>query len=185
VKLLRELTRLNEAHVRIITERRQIDVAATSKMTETTGFLRVSDHVLLNLFKQRALDMQMQKLCVRKTKRLAAGGLLCVAGIANTYAADSARDAEMNDGRRIANQICSACHVVADDQRFPPLLNTPTPSFKEIANRSDVNAKELQKFITTTHWDVQSTSMRMPSQMLSKEETAAVSRYILSLRKRL
>ena len=76
------------------------------------------------------------------------------------------------------------CHVVTDDQQFPPLLNVSTPSFKQIANRSDVSAKSLQKFITTAHWDVKSTSMQMPNQMLSKEEVAAVSGYILSLRKR-
>jgi mono/diheme cytochrome c family protein len=86
-------------------------------------------------------------------------------------------------GDHIARSACSACHVVAADQEFPPLLVSPAPSFAEVANRPGTSAHSLERFITSTHWDLDKLPMTMPSPMLSKEETAAVARYILSLRK--
>jgi len=86
------------------------------------------------------------------------------------------------DGEHIARLICSACHVVASDQEFPPILNKPAPSFKDIANRPGTTAESLQRFIASTHWDVDTIPMTMPNPMLDKEQITAVSRYILSLR---
>jgi cytochrome c551/c552 len=90
---------------------------------------------------------------------------------------------EMARGEHIARLVCSSCHMVAVDQEYPPILNQATPSFAEIANRPGVTAQSLQRFITSTHWDVDRVPMSMPNPMLSKEQTQAVSRYILSLRK--
>jgi mono/diheme cytochrome c family protein len=101
-----------------------------------------------------------------------------------TAASEPARDPVAARGEQLARVQCSACHVVASDQALPPLRQLPTPSFDEIANRPKTSEKSLQRFIATTHWDMKSVPMTMPAQLLTKEETAAVSRYILSLRKR-
>jgi len=85
-------------------------------------------------------------------------------------------------GEHIARLVCSACHVVAVSQEYPPLLIKPAPSFAEIANRPGVSAESLQHFILSTHWDTDTLPMTMPSPMLSKEEARAVARYILTLR---
>jgi len=47
-----------------------------------------------------------------------------------------------------------------------------------------VSAAYLERFITTTHWDVDKLPMSMPNPQLTREETQAVSHYILSLRNR-
>jgi mono/diheme cytochrome c family protein len=85
-------------------------------------------------------------------------------------------------GEHIARLICSACHVVAQDQEFPPILTKPAPSFAEIANRPGVTAGSLQRFIVGTHWDTDTLPMTMPNPMLTADQAHAVSRYILSLR---
>jgi mono/diheme cytochrome c family protein len=85
-------------------------------------------------------------------------------------------------GEHIARIICSACHVVAPDQEYPPLLDTPGPSFSDIANRPGTTQRSLRHFITTTHWDEQTLPMTMPNPMLPPEDTRAVASYIVSLR---
>jgi len=92
--------------------------------------------------------------------------------------------AERAHGEHIARLICSSCHIVAQDQEFPAILNWPTPSFFDIANRPGVSVESLQRFITQTHWDVDKLPMTMPNPQLTKEQTRAVAHYILSLRSR-
>ena len=99
------------------------------------------------------------------------------------HAAEPARD-PVARGEQLARQQCSACHVVASNQELPPLRQFPTPSFYEIANRPKTSEKSLEHFIGSTHWDMKTVPMSMPDQMLTNEEKVAVSRYILSLRKR-
>jgi hypothetical protein len=50
-------------------------------------------------------------------------------------------------------------------------------------NRPGLRAEGLERFITTTHWDPDKLEMTMPALMTSPEQTRAVARYILSLRK--
>jgi mono/diheme cytochrome c family protein len=111
--------------------------------------------------------------------------VLCagVAALAARYAAAGVPTTpDLARGEHIARLICSACHVVAANQEYPPILTRPAPSFTEIANRPGVSAESLQHFIVNTHWDVDKLPMAMPNPMLSKDEVRAVSRYILSLR---
>jgi mono/diheme cytochrome c family protein len=86
-------------------------------------------------------------------------------------------------GERLARMQCAACHIVANNQELPPLRQAPTPSFAEIANRPTATEKSLQRFIATTHWDNKTVPMTMPDQLLTRDETLAVTRYILSMRK--
>lgn len=85
-------------------------------------------------------------------------------------------------GEHIARLVCSACHIVAKDQEFPPILDTPGPSFLDIANRPATTQRSLRHFITTTHWDMRALPMTMPNPMLTPEDTRAVASYIVSLR---
>ena len=70
-------------------------------------------------------------------------------------------DAELARSEHIAQLICSACHVMAQDREFPPLLTKPAPSFLDIANQPGVSVRSLEHFITTTHWDVNELQMTM------------------------
>jgi mono/diheme cytochrome c family protein len=109
-------------------------------------------------------------------------GLMVPLGSAPAGAAEPPDGAVIARGEHIARIVCSACHVVAKDQEYPPILDQPGPSFYQVANRPDTTAKSLRHFITTTHWDLKTLPMTMPSPMLTPEDTRAVARYIMSLR---
>ena len=82
------------------------------------------------------------------------------------------------------HQIGLALHSAHDaNGMFPPLLVNPAPSFSDVANRPGTSSHSLERFITATHWDLDKLPMSMPNPRLTKEETVAVARYILSLRK--
>jgi cytochrome c1 len=89
---------------------------------------------------------------------------------------------EVNKGHELAAIVCSNCHLAAADQRFPPILNPPAPSFTSIAQRKDVTAESLAKFITTTHRGLDNPS-GMPNPSLADYQVKEVVAYLLSLRK--
>lgn len=97
-------------------------------------------------------------------------------------AREAAPDPMIAKGEQLAQLICSACHIVAHNQQFSPILREPAPSFEEIANRPDTSEKSLREFLKTTHWDNKTLPMTMPDPMLVAEQRQAVARYILSLR---
>jgi mono/diheme cytochrome c family protein len=86
-------------------------------------------------------------------------------------------------GEQIAQAQCSACHIVAEHQQFMPLLREPAPSFESIANRPDTTEKSLRHFVATTHWDLKTVPITMPDPELSRDDTTAIIRYILTLRR--
>jgi mono/diheme cytochrome c family protein len=88
------------------------------------------------------------------------------------------------EGERLAQQVCSACHIVAQKQDRDPILKDGAPSFCEIANRPRTTAQSVAHFVLTTHWDEKSAPVKMPDPMLNKDQAAAVSRYVISLRGR-
>jgi mono/diheme cytochrome c family protein len=89
---------------------------------------------------------------------------------------------QVRRGEEVAQLQCAACHVVAENQKYPPLLEDPAPSFQSIANRPQISEVALRHFVTTTHWDLQTVPITMPNPGLSKSDTVAVVRYILSLK---
>lgn len=118
---------------------------------------------------------------VGMARLLVLAGALCSSG-ANAADRNGRPSAQLRRGEEIARLLCSACHVVAQDQEYPPLLEDPAPAFQSIANRPETNAKILRHFILTTHWDYKLLPLSMPNPGLSPADTTAVVRYILSLK---
>lgn len=91
-------------------------------------------------------------------------------------------NAQVRRGEQVAQLQCSACHVVAEKQKYPPLLEDPAPAFRSIANRPQVSAAALRHFVATTHWDEKTVPLTMPNPGLTDTDIAAVIQYILSLK---
>jgi mono/diheme cytochrome c family protein len=89
--------------------------------------------------------------------------------------ARSLEDFHRSAGRRVAMEICSHCHQVAEGQRAP-LSNTP--SFTDIANMPSTTAFSLKVFLRSRH------KRRMPDFIMSSSDTSNVVDYILSLKQR-
>jgi mono/diheme cytochrome c family protein len=85
-------------------------------------------------------------------------------------------------GHHLAVVVCSICHVAAADQPTAPILHPPAPSFASIAQRNDIDAGSLTKFLTTTHRQLD-TSKGMPNPNLADFQVKEAVAYILSLRK--
>ncbi len=92
--------------------------------------------------------------------------------------------AQVQRGEVVAQLQCSACHVVAENQKYPPLLENPAPSFQSIANRPQTSEAALRHFVAQTHWDQTTVPLTMPNPGLTKADIAAVVSYILSLKGR-
>jgi len=88
----------------------------------------------------------------------------------------------VNKGHQLAAEVCSVCHLAAPDQEHLPLLRPPAPPFEKIAQRKDIDADYLRKFLTTTHRDLK-TNKGMPNPILANFQITEVTAYILSLRK--
>ena len=77
-------------------------------------------------------------------------------------------------GRRLAENVCSACHVIAPGQAST--ADVDAPAFSDLASKPRVTALSLRVFLQTPH-------ERMPDLRLDPEETDNVIAYILSLKR--
>src|SRR5215469_4188053 len=102
--------------------------------------------------------------------------LVAPAAILLTGVSAHAQDADMAAGHAFAREACRACHMVEAKQQKPRLI-VIGPAFRDIANTRGMTATALRLFLTTSH-------PRMPNLILTPEEIADVSAYILSLRNR-
>lgn len=94
-----------------------------------------------------------------KRPHTAAGVVLALTTFAVPLtAAERSHEDQVTAGRDLALIVCSACHVVARDQPYPVSLTHPAPAFEAIANRPDTTAASLQRFLSGTHWDMQTLS---------------------------
>ena len=74
-------------------------------------------------------------------------------------------------GRRLAEDVCSACHVIAPGQAST--TDADAPAFPDLANQPSVTALSLRAFLQIPH-------ERMPDLHLDRDETDNVIAYILS-----
>ncbi len=107
-------------------------------------------------------------------------GLLCAPSLAK--AQHSSDSGGTSVGRAFAVEFCTACHVVAPNQRERPIYRGPTPSFVQIANKPATTADSLRSFVRTTHPTIVR-PLGMPAVEVSDYQLDEIIRYILSLRR--
>ena len=103
-------------------------------------------------------------------------------GICSAVGQETTSADDLRKGHRLAIMVCAFCHVAAPDQARMPILDPPAPSFESIAQRTDVTADWLEKFISTTHRGLDNPS-GMPNPSLLDYQVKQVAAYLLSLRK--
>jgi cytochrome c len=80
--------------------------------------------------------------------------------------------ADPENGRRLAERWCSACHVVTTSQQR---ASADVPPFSTIARARSFNAQQLAFFLLEPH-------PKMPSMSLSRKEATDIADYIKQLR---
>jgi mono/diheme cytochrome c family protein len=118
--------------------------------------------------------------------RLSRSTLILAALVASATGTAVAADqpSTIEKGRQLAITVCSACHVVEPGSKVKPTLDPPAKSFAEIANQPGVNATELRRFMSKTHWDEKTLPMTMPNLSLTPSQQTLLADYILSLKGR-
>ena len=104
------------------------------------------------------------------TRRLAPAAILALSTVSA-----HAQDGDAAAGHAFALEACNACHVVEAEQQEPRRI-VIGPAFRDIANTRGMTTTALRVFLTTWH-------PKMPNLILTPEEIADVSAYILSLRR--
>jgi mono/diheme cytochrome c family protein len=92
--------------------------------------------------------------------------------LAATCAASPALAADAGNGERLARRWCTACHVVAADQRSP---TGEAPPFATIARHPGLDEARIVVFLLNPH-------PRMPDMALSRAEAGDLAAYIASLK---
>jgi len=103
-------------------------------------------------------------------------------GVCSAWGQDASSADDVRKGHQLAIMVCAFCHVAAPDQARMPILNPPAPSFESIAQRTDISAEWLEKFISTTHRGLDNPS-GMPNPSLLDYQVKQVAAYLLSIRK--
>jgi len=80
--------------------------------------------------------------------------------------------ADADNGARLAQRWCAACHVVAPGQQQ---ASADVPAFATIANRPDFNEAKLAFFLLDPH-------PKMPNMGLTRNEAADLAAYIAKQR---
>ncbi len=99
-----------------------------------------------------------------------------------SWSQDSSAADDVQQGHRLANLVCSNCHMATPDQAFEPVLRPPAASFASIAQRNTVTAESIRKLLATTHRDIGSPN-GMPDPQLLDFQIRQVTAYLLTLRK--
>lgn len=95
--------------------------------------------------------------------------LATVAAPADAFAADTAT------GQRLANSLCTNCHVVEPGGSRRQDVTVDVPSFMAVAVKSGQTADKIQAYILNPH-------PPMPEVQLSTSQLADMAAYIMSLK---
>lgn len=93
--------------------------------------------------------------------------------IAGTIAVAPAQAQDVQQGRRLALEVCATCHAVLAGQARSPVAEAP--SFEAVATTPGMTSAALNAWLTAQDHPT------MPNIMLSLTDVQDVSAYILSL----
>jgi cytochrome c2 len=99
---------------------------------------------------------------------------MLAAALAATSFNVNAQDGNVAAGHVFAREACKACHLVDPEERSSRII-VIGPAFRDIADIPGMTATALKVFLT-------SSPPKMPNLILTPEEIADVTAYILSLR---
>jgi mono/diheme cytochrome c family protein len=97
---------------------------------------------------------------------------LIAAAILIGFAGGAAHAADADNGRRLAERWCAACHIISPDQHRG---NTDAPPFSQIARIPGFDASKITLFLLDPH-------PKMPDMGLTRNEAADLAAYIASQR---
>lgn len=121
----------------------------------------------------------MSERDVKKFARLSLASAMACCFVSTARAEEAIGD-KAGAGHVLALEVCAACHVVAKDQGFTPILRPPAPSFSAIARRSALSEAFLRRFLSAPHGTM-GQKAGMPNPRLAEYQVDEIVAYFLSL----
>jgi len=90
--------------------------------------------------------------------------------------------ADAKVGERLAQDVCTTCHIVSTDQAVRPVYDDALPNFEQIARRADFTLAWLDDFLKNKHASAANPT-GMPNLRLTPAQTRDIYDYLASLRK--
>lgn len=78
-------------------------------------------------------------------------GLALFASLVSPTQAQELSSDQVAAGRKFAQMVCGACHVVTSRSDESPLLRPPAPSFAVLAQRPSLTEKSLRELLSSNH----------------------------------
>lgn len=89
--------------------------------------------------------------------------------------------ADVAAGAKVADEVCTTCHIVSEKQAVKPIYGKDLPSFAELAARPGLTEARIVEILKGTHRAYKPTA-GMPGVGLTEPEMHDVARYLISLR---
>jgi mono/diheme cytochrome c family protein len=103
------------------------------------------------------------------------------AGLASPTQAQVSSDDQIAAGRKFAERVCGACHVVTQLHDEVPILMPPAPSFAVLAQRSALMEESLREFLGSNHRNL-GPAEAMPNPRLVDYQIDEIVAYFMALK---
>jgi mono/diheme cytochrome c family protein len=127
---------------------------------------------------QGSTDKEFAVMTTCKSVLVAAALLVSLALSAR---AEAASDDQIAAGRKFAEQVCGACHVVTQQRDELPVLAPPGPSFAVLAQRPALTEQSLRNFLGSNHRNL-GPAEAMPNPRLVDYQINEIVAYLMLLK---
>jgi mono/diheme cytochrome c family protein len=101
--------------------------------------------------------------------------------LASPARAEVPSDDQVAAGRKIAETVCGACHVVTQQRDELPVLAPPGPSFAVLAQRPALTEQSLREFLGSNHRNL-GPAEAMPNPRLGDYQIKEITAYFMTLK---
>ncbi len=102
-------------------------------------------------------------------------------GLASRGQAETPDRDQVEAGRKFAQRVCGACHVVTGQRDELPVLSPPGPSFAVLTQRPSLTEQALRDFLASNHHDMGS-HQAMPNPRLADYQIDEIVAFMMSLK---
>jgi mono/diheme cytochrome c family protein len=107
--------------------------------------------------------------------------LMLLAGLVSPAQAGTASSDLVAAGRKFAQRVCGACHVVTEQREELPVLAPPGPSFAVLAQRPLLTEAALREFLGSNHRGL-GPREAMPNPRLADYQIDEIVAFVMSLK---
>ena len=107
--------------------------------------------------------------------------LALLAGLGSSTQAETPNDDQIAAGRKFAQRVCGACHVVTQQRDELPVLSPPGPSFAVLAQRPHLTEAALREFLASNHRGM-GPHEAMPNPRLADYQVDEIVAFMMSLK---